>query len=146
MFDIVQKEYEFIGLSEKAAEKITNTLKRILPIPGNNINTGFEVTEGVYDLVKDTPAFKSIEETSQKLYAKSDRYKGKGIVDLAKDGDWTAAATGDWLQIIRFNVNATTNDTEYVKIIGKSYASGALANKIILELSPDISQLSIDYY
>lgn len=91
IFQGIQKEYEALGLSEESAEKLSSTLKKILPIPGNKINTGFEVAEGVYQRVKDTPEFQSLEEISEKLYEKSDRYKGRGIIELWKEGDRDAA-------------------------------------------------------
>ncbi len=47
-------------------------------------------------------------------------------------GDWTAAATGDWLQIIRFQASPTVNDSEYVKITAKSYVAASLSNKLTI--------------
>jgi len=41
-------------------------------------------------------------------------------------GDWTVATTGAWLQVIRFNSTATTNDTEYVKVSDRAYAGGSI--------------------
>ncbi|GAF78781.1 unnamed protein product, partial [marine sediment metagenome] len=96
LFNAIQKyEYEKIGIPKETAEKITNTLKEVLPIPGP-VSLPFVVTKEIYNAVKDTGEFQSIEKLSQKLYEKGDRYKGKDVTELWKDGD-KMEAIGAWV-------------------------------------------------
>jgi hypothetical protein len=41
-------------------------------------------------------------------------------------GNWANATVGSWLQVMRFNANATTNGAEYVKVAAKTYAGGSI--------------------
>ena len=50
------------------------------------------------------------------------------VATAGAGGNWVNATVGNYLQIIRTNSNATTNDTEYVLIGSKRYAAGSQAN------------------
>ena len=55
------------------------------------------------------------------------------IATRGAGGYWSAVSTGDWLQVIRFNSAATTNDSEYVKIVGKTTTASGVDR---INLSP----------
>ncbi len=62
------------------------------------------------------------------------------ISTFGAGGDWRAYATVDsWLQITRLNANATTNDTEFVKIETIRYAAASLVNVIGLYAAYDLT-------
>lgn len=59
------------------------------------------------------------------------------VASKGAGGNWTNATVGKYLQVIRLNSTATTNDSEYVEIVSKRYAAASQAN--VFGISPALT-------